>query len=269
MTRMPDPNLAWPIPMAAVALIAEREGCRLKAYRTYPKEPWTCGWGETEGVGPDTVWTQAEADRRFLDSLTKFSGAVNAACTDPPTQNELGAMTSLAYNIGLGWTGAIKPRGAKDGFRQSTVLRAHNRGDKQSASRAFGLWNKADVLGNGTLVEVNGLTARRAAEQALYLTPEPHVPPQAMPQVVQAESSVAAGPIAKSGATTAAGGGILVALEAFKGDASAFGQWLTWGKGWIADAFGVPPNMILPTVLVIAGLGAIRTRWKQRSDGWA
>jgi lysozyme len=268
VTRMPDPNLPWPIPMAAVALIAEREGCRLKAYRTYPKEPWTCGWGETEGVGPDTVWTQAEADRRFLDSLSKFSGAVNAACTDPPTQNELGAMTSLAYNIGLGWTGAIKPRGAKDGFRQSTVLRAHNRGDKQAASRAFGLWNKADVLGNGTLVEVNGLTARRAAEQALYLAPEPHVPAQAMPQVVQAESSVAASPITAGGATTA-GAGILAAIAEAKEFLGPAGAAFTQARDFLATAVGVPPSWVLPGVLIGAGIVVVRWRLAQRREGWA
>lgn len=254
MTRMPDPNLPWPLPMQAVWLIAEREGCRLRAYRC-PAGKWTCGWGETEGVTPETVFTQQEADQRFCSSLTKYAGAAQALCAEAPSPNQLGAITSLGYNIGL------------TALAKSSVIKAHNRADWQAASRAFGLWNKARV--NGALTVLPGLTARRAAEAALYLQPEADAPREPMPQAIEAESSVAASPIAQSGATTAAGGGILVALEAFRGDASAFGQWLTWGKGWIAEAFGVPPNMILPAVLVIAGLVAIRTRWKQRSDGWA
>ncbi len=113
---LPDPSLPWPIPMAAVALIAEREGCRLRAYRC-PADKWTCGWGETEGVTPDTVWTQDEADRRLCVSLTKRAGMVATLCTEAPAPNQLGALTSLQYNIGA------------EGFRTSSVLKAHNRRD--------------------------------------------------------------------------------------------------------------------------------------------
>lgn len=266
--QLPDPNLPWPLPMAAVALIAEREGCRLRAYRNYPNEPWTCGWGETHGVGPDTVWTQQEADQRFLQSLIKFSGAVEALCKVRPTRNQLGAMSSLAYNVGLGWTGAIKPSGAKNGFANSSVLAAHNRGDHQAAARAFSLWNKADTTGTGVLTELAGLTARRAAEAALYLTPEPSDAPVPMPQVVEGDSSLVDSGIVKGGSATAASG-ILVALNEFKDELGPVGGWVTSVKTFLADVLGVPPSWILPAVLIAAGFVVIRWRLTQRRKGWA
>jgi GH24 family phage-related lysozyme (muramidase) len=133
---MPTPNssLQWPIPLKAVELIAQAEGCRLKAYRC-PAGVWTCGWGETVGVSPVTAWTQAEADDRLLQSLTGLSLKVLGVCSREPAPNELGVMCSLAYNIGMG------------AFAKSTVLRAHNAGDHQAAARAFSLWDKATVRG--------------------------------------------------------------------------------------------------------------------------
>lgn len=253
MSRLPDSSLPWPIVMPAVALIAERESCRLRAYRC-PAGKWTCGWGETDGVGPDTVWTQEEADQRFLRSLHKFSGAVNAACTTAPSPMQLGAMTSLAYNIGL------------KGFEGSTVLRAHNRGDFQAAARAFGLWNKATV--DGVLQVLNGLTSRRAAEAALYLAPELDAPPERMPQAVQAESSVASSQIAQSGAATA-GTGLLVLLGQVKDWLGPVGEWFKSVRSLFGDSVGLSPDWVLPVALVVFGLAAVYWRLKQRKNGWA
>lgn len=127
-------------------------------------KPWTCGYGETKGVTPETRWSQQDALAKFRRRYREFEDGVLKACKVEPTAEQLGAMTSLTYNIGLGWEGPKKPVGAKDGFRQSSVLKAHNRRDFLAASRAFGLWNKA----NGRVEK--GLTRRRAAEAALYLT---------------------------------------------------------------------------------------------------
>jgi hypothetical protein len=49
------------------------------------------------------------------------------------------------------------------------ALRKHNEGDYDAAARAFGLWNKAKNPATGQLQVLRGLTARRAAESALYL----------------------------------------------------------------------------------------------------
>lgn len=265
MSRLPNPNLPWPIPMAAVALIAEREGCRLRAYRC-PAGRWTCGWGETEGVTPETVWTQEEADRRLVLSLGKFAGIVRALCKEPPTPNQLGAMVSLAYNIGPGWTGAVRPRGAKDGFAQSTVLKAHNRGDWRAAARAFALWNKATI--EGVLTELDGLTARRAAEAALYLADEADAPRSPMPQAVQAESKLTSSPMNQTGAI-AVGGGALSGFAQLGEAAGSIKGPLDAVRAVIVDTVGLPTQWVWPAILIIGGATIIYWRYKQRRGGWA
>ena len=249
---LPDPSLPWPIPMAAVALIAESEGLRFAAYRCPAGVP-TIGWGETDGVRMGDTCTKDQADRWLLEDLQERSAAVRAACANPPGPNELGAFVSLAYNIGI------------DAFRKSTALRLHNAGDHAGASRAICLWDKAKV--NGVLTVLNGLTARRAKEQALYLTPDESVAAP-MPQAVEAESKIASSPIVQGGVTTTAGGGLLVALEAIKGDMGALGDWARTVRGFLSDSVGVPPEWVLPGLLMIAGVVVVRWRLKQRAGGW-
>ena len=254
--RLPAASLPWPIPMPAVALIAEREGCRLRAYRC-PARVWTCGWGETDGVGPSTAWTQSYADQRFCDSLTERADAVRALCTREPTPLQLGALTSLAYNIGTA------------GFKGSTVLRQHNAGNDAAAARAFNLWNEARDPQTGKLVELPGLTSRRAAEAALYLQPHPSDPPEPMPQAVQPESRPAAGPVAASGITVASAGGLIASLGPLGEQIGAIKTALATAKGVLVETLGVPPDWILPLLLIGAGLVIVRYRYRQRREGWA
>lgn len=254
---LPDPNLDWPLPWAAVKVIAEAEGCMLAAYRCPAGVP-TIAWGHTNGVALGDVWTQEQADRALRDELTSFSALVRAACTQPPGSNELGALVSLAYNIGM------------DGFRSSTVLKCHNRGDHQAASRAFGLWNKARV--NGALAELPGLTARRAAEAALYLRPEnieiSHTANHAMPQSVEAETSLAASPINRGG-LVAAGTGVIGALTDAGSSVASLRGPLGEVKSFVADTMGLPPSIWPYLVLAAVGLAVVWWRAKQRSAGWA
>lgn len=251
MTTYPDPNLPWPIPMPAVGLIAESESLQLKAYRC-PAGVWTIGWGETQGVKPGDTCTKEQADRWLLEDLQERAGAVGAMCTIDPSPAELGAMVSLAYNIGL------------EAFRRSTVLRQHNAGNRQAAARAFGLWNKARV--NGVLTELPGLTARRAREAALYLVGDEQ--PQAMPQAVESESKVSASPIARSGAV-AAGAGVLEGLRQLGDSVGGIKAPLDAAKSVMVDTLGVPPDWILPLVLIAVGVTVVRWRLKQREGGWA
>lgn len=139
-------------------ILQNAESCRLVAYPDPGTGgiPWTCGWGAT---GPDihrgTVWTQAQADARLQADLQHFENAVTQADgTAPTSDNQFSAMCDLAYNIGIG------------NFLSSSVLRFHKVGDYQSAAAAFALWNR----GGGQVL--NGLVKRRAAEAALYLTPD-------------------------------------------------------------------------------------------------
>lgn len=245
--------LAWPIPREAVREIALHEGCRLTAYKC-PAGVWTIGWGETDGVQPGMRWTQPEADARLLQSLLDFTRQVQAMLTAYTTPMQLGALVSLAYNIGPA------------ALRRSTVLRLHNAGDEAGAARAFGLWNKARVHGN--LVALPGLTARRAAEAAMYLrgsddddAVEPSV------QAVQPESRLVRSPIAQAGAATTAAGGAtgLAVLAEHAGTVQAVAAPVAGA----ADAVGVDPMVLLALVLVAAGVATLWWRWRQRAEGWA
>lgn len=272
LMQYPDPSLPWPIVMPAVALIAEKEqgphgGVALEAYRC-PAGVWTYGWGETEGVRPGDTCTKEQADQWLLEDLTERTREVLAMCTVQPSPNELGALVSLAYNIGLGWKGTIKPSGAKDGLRQSTVLRQHNAGNKQAAARAFGLWNKGTDPDTGQKVELRGLTIRRAQESALYLTPEPGEAPARMPQAVEGESNPITGPIGKAAAVIVGAPVVQLATDASEGIA-ALKPAVVALRDFAAGTLGIPPGYVLPILVLVAGVLVFRTRITQRSEGWA
>lgn len=132
------------------------ETCRLNAFKPTPNDVWTCGWGATgPDIGPDTVWTQPEADARFDRDLSRFGAGVWLHLTGPTSQQQYDAMVSLSYNIGIA------------NFSASTVLRLHNAGDYTGAAANFADWNKQRD-DEGELVVLDGLTKRRTAEAAIY-----------------------------------------------------------------------------------------------------
>lgn len=256
---LPDPSLPWPIVKAGVYIIAERERLRLKAYLC-PAGVWTIGWGETDGVHPGDTCTKEQADRWMCDDLTDRTKSVLAMCTVPPNDNQLAALVSLAYNIGLRQD---KPR--KRGLYHSSVLKAHNRGDFAAASRAFDLLNMAVNPKTGQKEVLPGLTTRRAMEKALYLTPCEEDQAQPMPQAVEPESGAAASPINQAGAT-----GVVVATIKVVGDnVEAVSGPLAKAKALAVDLLGAPVDM-LPWFIVAAVCGlVIWHRVKQRREGWA
>ncbi len=145
-------------------------GPALKAYRC-PAGKWTIGYGETgPDIGPLTTMRADEAEPSLLRRLVEFEQLVEQACTVPPSDNQFSAMVLLAYNIGPGWRGTKKPPGAKDGFRQSSVLRLHNQRRFADAAASFVLWNKG-TNDKGAFGPLRGLTIRRNWEAALYLKP--------------------------------------------------------------------------------------------------
>lgn len=133
-----------------IKLIKEFEQCRLRAYKPTPEDVWTCGWGSTEGVTEDTVWSQEEADEAFLKDVARFEKCVNEAVTVPMTQNEFDACVSLAFNIGCA------------AFRKSTLVRKLNDSDYDGAALEFRRWDKQA----GRVLA--GLTRRRLAEERLF-----------------------------------------------------------------------------------------------------
>ena len=251
---LPDPNLPWPIPLGGVEEIATSESLRLKAYRC-PAGVWTIGWGETEGVRPGDRCTKEQADRWLLEDLIDRVKAVRALCTNEPDDNELAAMTSLAYNIG------------NAAFAKSTVLKRHNAGDRQAAARAFALWNKARNPATGQLEVLDGLTARRARESALYLTPDPDQAAAPMPQAVAPESGLTTSPIARTGATSV-GAGALVGLTSFAEEAKGYLGSIKELGAQAAEFIGVTPQQGLALALLVAGVVVLWQRYKQRAGGW-
>ena len=134
------------------ALIQGYEQCRLVAYMPTPDDVWTCGWGSTEGVTEDTVWTQEEADEAFDRDVARFEECVNDCVNVELTQNQFDALVSLAFNIGC------------KAFKDSTLVKLLNNNAYGEAAEQFGRWNRQ----SGKVL--NGLTRRRRAERDLFLT---------------------------------------------------------------------------------------------------
>jgi len=179
---MPTPS-ARDVPACALALIQRFEGLHDGDRRTAVLEPqadpigvYTVGWGHALFAGGRPVRDREAAYRLWrsrwpggmvrgeADALLRADA--QAVCDKvvalfprtPLSEAQLGAMVSLAYNIGVGEIG-----GAAD-FADSSVRRRLIAGDVQGAADAFRLWRFA---GGRTLP---GLIARREAERTLFLT---------------------------------------------------------------------------------------------------
>ena len=133
-----------------MSLIKQFEGCKLTAYLC-PAGKWTIGYGRTTNVKKGDTCSQAQADAWVVEEYDAFEARVRRIVTVPLTANQLGALVSFAYNLGVG------------ALRDSTLLRLLNAGDYKGAAAQFARWDKA---GGRVLA---GLTKRRAAEAALFL----------------------------------------------------------------------------------------------------
>lgn len=134
-----------------IDLIAEFEGCRLNAYRCPAGVP-TIGYGHTRGVKMgDRLKSVVAAKQLLLEDLeNEYIPGVLACVKVPLTQNQLDALVSLAYNIGVG------------ALSKSTLIRKLNAEDYQGASAEFLKWNRAA----GQVLP--GLSRRRRAEKQLF-----------------------------------------------------------------------------------------------------
>lgn len=137
-------------------LIKFSEGCRTTAYRD-SVGILTIGYGHT---GPDVhsgmSITKERANELFDQDIRKFEQGVLKYIDDKDatTVNQFSAMVSLAYNIGVG------------GFRDSSVLKFHNKGLYKEAAQSFSLFVKA----GGRVL--SALVTRRKSEAVLYSTPD-------------------------------------------------------------------------------------------------
>lgn len=170
------------VPACALALIRRFEGLHDGDRRTAVLEPqadpvgiYTVGWGHALFAGGQPVkdretayrlwrtrWPagmiRADADALLKADAQGVSDKVAALFPRTPlTDGQLGAMTSLAYNIGVGEVG-----GGPD-FADSSVRRRLIAGDVAGAADAFRMWRFAGGR------ELPGLIARREAERAVFL----------------------------------------------------------------------------------------------------
>lgn len=140
---------------ACINLVKTFEGCRLDAYPDPATggEPWSVFYGHT---GPEVVpgfcGMQEQADAYLYKDLQHFCDKVNGMITFEPTQGEIDALTSFAYNVGA------------QNLKNSTLLRKANEGDVIGASEEFGKW----IHANGKVMP--GLMRRREAERDLFLS---------------------------------------------------------------------------------------------------
>lgn len=139
--------------------IKDFEGCSLTAYPDPGTggAPWTIGYGWTHPVDgkpikPGMTIKQETADRLLKTGLVSYENDVLKMAKVKLTQGQFDALVSFAYNVG------------SRALSTSTLLRKLNDGDVKGAADEFLRWNKAcgKVL--------NGLTRRREAERALFLS---------------------------------------------------------------------------------------------------
>jgi lysozyme len=141
---------------AGLDLIKNFEGLRLRAYLPTPNDVPTIGYGSTSILGRKPILGESislqQAEEQLEKDLYKFECTINKLVNVPLTQNQFDALVCFVYNVGSG------------AFTTSTMLKKLNAGDYVGASEQFIRWNKQAGK------ELPGLTRRRLAEKALFLS---------------------------------------------------------------------------------------------------
>tara|TARA_R100000995_G_scaffold30176_1_gene13415 strand:- start:39 stop:488 length:450 start_codon:yes stop_codon:yes gene_type:complete len=141
-------------------LIKEYEGLSLTTYLCSGNY-WTIGFGAIYAINgervkkSDPAITEAHATellRRDVNIAYRSVARLTAPYTEDLTDNQMGALTSLCFNIGSG------------NFRASSVRSNIVRGEIENAGKNFWQWRRA----NSRIV--SGLVRRRARETQLYFS---------------------------------------------------------------------------------------------------
>lgn len=135
--------------MTGLEIVKKYEGLVLKAYLCPAGVP-TIGYGHTKGVSLGMSCTEDQAEHWVEDDFFMAKNDVKAVVKVPLTQNQLEALASFVFNLGV------------RKLIQSTLLKKLNAGDYKSAADEFDKW----VFAAGK--KLNGLIARRAAEKELF-----------------------------------------------------------------------------------------------------
>jgi len=130
---------------AGLELIESFEGLRLTSYQD-SVGVWTIGYGHTQGVQPGQTITQQQAQAFLQQDLGVAEAAVNKLGLTL-TDNQFAALVSFTFNLGAG-----------------NLNKLMSQGMAAAADRIL----LFDHAGGRVLP---GLTRRRQAERALFLTP--------------------------------------------------------------------------------------------------
>lgn len=134
-------------------LIKKYEGFSSQAYKCLAGV-WTVGWGHTgRDINKDTVLTREEAELMLKKDVANLQEQILFLLDDKPTTNELDALTSLCYNIGLG------------AFKKSRLLKRINL--KENGELIAKEWIEFNKVNSKV---VKGLIRRRTEEICLYFT---------------------------------------------------------------------------------------------------
>jgi lysozyme len=153
---------------AAIALIKRFEGYRRSAARLADGR-WTIGYGHARSAREGARVSEDDAAALLLYDLGEVSIALHELVFTPLSQNQFDALASFAMNIGV------------DEFRRSSVLLRLNEGALLQGAAEIEMWRKADF--EGERIVVDALVRRRAAEKALFLTPDDGYVPTPTPVV--------------------------------------------------------------------------------------
>ena len=148
-----------PVSEIAVDIIKEFEGFKGYAYIDTDGTP-VIGYGLSRiggipvQIGDRISTTQADA---ALDAhLREIDRELQKAIKVELSEHQLSALASISFNVGV------------DAIAESTLVRKINAGDYAGAANEFLRWDKADM--RGRLVQLPGLSRRRAAERELFLS---------------------------------------------------------------------------------------------------
>ena len=148
-----------PISKFAINLIKEFEGFKDYAYIDTDGTP-VIGYGLSRIGGlpvqiGDRIST-TQADAALKAHIREIHQELEQIIKVDLSDRQLSALTSIAFNVGV------------DNIKNSTLVRKINTKDYAGAADEFLRWDKANL--QGALVQLPGLSRRRAAERQLFLS---------------------------------------------------------------------------------------------------
>ena len=133
----------------AVNEIVKHEGFRSSWYKC-PAGELTIGHGLTKAFWNKSTITKEESLAVVKQRAEAIGKEVLSMVQKPLTSNQLAALVSFTYNVGIG------------NFQQSTLLKELNKGNYSKVPAELKRWVYSKK------VKLNGLVARRASEAALW-----------------------------------------------------------------------------------------------------